>query len=141
MKKLSSLLIAALVATCALAAFALASKPHHVKTDVTIKFTNTTAPGGGEYFNPYAEAKFHGKVSAKHDCNEKRKVLIKKQGGGTIGSDKTDDKGFYEVGVASNFEAGNYFATVKKRTVKKGHGTHREKFKCAKGTSNTITAP
>jgi hypothetical protein len=141
MKKLSSLLVVALVATCAFAAVAATAgkghKPSPVKTDVTVKFTlgTSTSP----YYDPYAESKFHGKVSSKHGCKEKRKVLIKKQGGGTIGSDKSDAKGFYEVPVGTDFEAGkNYFASVKKRTVKDDDG---DKFKCKKGVSETIKAP
>lgn len=134
MKNLSSLLIAALVATCAFGAVAaVAGPPTKVPTDVSIKFTK----GAGGTYDPYAESKFHGKVRSKHGCKAKRKVLIKKQGGGTVGSDKTNAKGFYEASVSSGFTAGNYFARVRKRTVK----DDGETFKCKKGVSKTISAP
>lgn len=133
MNKLSSLLAAALVATCVFATVAaLAAPPTKVETDVSINF----AKGSGSAYDQYAEATFHGKVRAKHGCKVKRKVLIKKQGGGTVGSDKTDAKGFYETGVGNKFDQGNYFASVKKRTVK----DDGEKFKCKKALSETINA-
>ena len=140
MKKLPALLIAALVATCAFAAVALADKPTRVDSEVTIKFD---AAGTGPY-DPYSQSRFFGKVSGDEGCKKSRKVLVKKVGGGTLGGTRSDAKGRWEVevkDVGSNFTAGEYFATVKKKTIKVGEGKDHEHFKCKKAQSAAITVP
>ena len=140
MKKLSSLLIAALVATCAFAAIAIADKPTKVDSEVTIKFD---AAGTGPY-DPYGESRFFGKVTAEEKgCKVSRKVLVKRVGGGTLGGTRTDAKGRWELEVSKvgNFTAGEYFATVKKKTIKVGKGDDHKHFKCKKAQSAAITVP
>ena len=141
MKKLLSVLVAALVATCAFAAVAIADKPKSVDSEVTIKFT----PGTIGPYNPYGEeGRFHGKVLAKKGCSAKRKVLVKRVGGGTVGGTFSDAKGRWVVdlkNVGGTLQPGEYFATVKKRVVKVGKGKNHRHFKCEKAQSAAITAP
>lgn len=135
MKKVSSLLIAALVATCAFGVVAATAKENiKVESSVTIKFTDggtTTNP-----YSPYAEDKFSGKVKGKKGCKKGRTVKLIKQGGGVEGKATTDDKGFYDI--PANNPTGNFFAKAKKKTINKDNG---DKVKCSKATSNTISVP
>src|SRR3712207_3585762 len=93
MKKLSSLLIAALVATCAFAtAAAVAAPAEQVESTVTIKFEE-----GGGVAPYYEEDKFKGKVKAKKGCKKDRTVKVFKEGGGLVGKADTNERGRYEV--------------------------------------------
>ena len=130
MKKLSSLLIAALVASCVFAAVSAIADTTKVKSSVTIKFED-----GGVY-NEYGQDRFTGKVKGKKGCKKDRTVKVVKQGGGVEGKTTSDAKGFWDV--ASSNPTGNFFAKVKKETIKKGNG---DKIKCSKATSNTISVP
>ena len=141
MKKLSSLLIAALVAACAFAANAIADTPTKVDSEVTIKFD---AAGTGPY-DPYSQSRFFGKVTGEGEkaCKVSRKVLVKRVGGGTLGGTRTDAKGRWELDVAEvgGFQPGEYFATVKKKRIKVGKGDDHTHFKCKKAQSAAITVP
>jgi hypothetical protein len=141
MKKFSSLFIAALVATCAFAVVAAtADPPTSVDSDVTIKFSGGS--GGGGNYGPYDESgKFHGKVSSKKDvCEQGREVAVKREGGGTVGTDKTDAKGSYQV-KDDNVKTGKYFAVAKANTVRVRTRNGHKHFGCAKAESDTIKAP
>jgi hypothetical protein len=131
MRKLSSLLVAALVATLAFGLLAAnAAEKTKVKTKVTIKYN---AGSGAPY---YENASFSGKVKAKKGCKKKRKVTVKEEGGATVGTDKSNNNGRYEV-AAGSFNQGDFFAKVKKKKIEKKNKT----IVCKKAKSKTITIP
>jgi hypothetical protein len=131
MRKLALLLVAALVATVAFGLVAAtAAEKTKVKTKVTIKYDS----GSGAPY--YENASFSGKVKAKKGCKKNRKVKVKQVGGTTVGTDKTNNNGRYEVSAGS-FNEGSFFAKAKKKKIHKNNKT----IVCKKGKSKTITIP
>jgi hypothetical protein len=131
MRKLSSLLVAALVATVAFGVLAAtAAEKTKVKTKVTIKYNAGT---GAPY---YENASFSGKVKAKKGCKKNRKVKVKEEGGQTVGKDRSNNNGRYEV-AAGSFNEGDFFAKVKKKKLEKKGKT----IVCKKARSKTISVP
>jgi hypothetical protein len=131
MRKLALLLAAALVATVAFGLVAAtAAEKTKVKTKVTIKYDS----GSGAPY--YENASFSGKVKAKKGCKKNRQVKVKQVGGATVGTDKSNKNGKYEVSAGS-FNEGSFFAKAKKKVIEKNNKT----IVCKKGKSKTITIP
>jgi hypothetical protein len=103
--------------------------PKKVKTKVSIKAVGDPAPTA---VKGKVRARKHGHTVRK--CVKKRKVIIK-HAGEKVGSDKTNKKGKYRVGIDPYTEPGDYKAVAKKK--KKNHG----RLVCKKGRSKTITLP
>jgi hypothetical protein len=100
-----------------------------VNTKVSIKAGGTPTDS---FLKGKVRARKNGHTVRK--CVRKRKVIIK-HAGAKVGSDKTNRKGKYKVGVDFYTESGNYRAVAKKRT--KNHG----RLVCRKGRSKRITLP
>lgn len=131
MKKLSSLLVAALAAVCAFAAVAAFADMDRVNTTVSLKFSE-----GGGTAPYYGEDSFKGKVRGDRGCKKDRQVKVFKEGGGLVGKDDTNDRGRYAV--PANNPTGDFFAKVKRTTIKKANG---DKVKCSRAKSDSVSAP
>src|SRR4051812_27915102 len=103
-------LIAALVVAAIGGGFAAASTKKF-PTKVTINFSGS----------PYGDS-FFGKVkSQKKKCKKGRKVTVFRQKPGTdakFGSDKSNNKGKYNVDPGKNAASGNYYSKAKKKVIK-----------------------
>jgi hypothetical protein len=120
-----------LVALIAIAAMSMAlvavagAKPQvkHVKSTISLTFTNGSAP--------YTQDEFSGRVKAKKGCKKNRTVTID----GTALSGKTDSSGDFKI-AAGDVAPGTYTATVAKKNRKTNNGT---KIVCKAATSGSIT--
>jgi hypothetical protein len=130
MKRLARLGVLALALTLVgSVVVANGASPRKVNTKVSIKAAGT-APN--TVLKGKVRAKKNGNTVRK--CVKQRKVIIK-HAGEKVGSDKTNKKGKYRVGVDYYSEPGDYKAVAKKK--KKNHG----QLICLKGRSKTITLP
>lgn len=117
---------------CACAGLASAGLQNQFPTFfVKFKFEASTSSGKS----------FAGKIdSAKGNCIKGRKVVVyrKKSGDKTkLGSDKTDGKGKFSVGVGSGKpKNGKYFAEVKKLSFNDDSG---DKQTCLEAKSGSVT--
>jgi hypothetical protein len=104
-----------------------------IKSTVTISWNDNIV-------GPYDEGdRFEGDVgSKKKKCRQDRKVTVKRVGGATVGSDRTNDQGHYRVQLSGDAASGDYFAKAKKKLIKKNK---KHKHVCKKATSPTITVP
>lgn len=98
------------------ATMAGAAKKKKYKTTIEAQYKPGTS---SDPYDPYANAKFKGKVdSRKKFCVKKRKVVAKEKGSGEkIGSVLTSKKGKFQID-ASGVDSGTYKVTAKKK--KKG---------------------
>jgi hypothetical protein len=112
------IIVFALVSVLALggATMAGAAKKKKYKTTIEAQYD---AGSSTDPYDPYANAKFKGKVeSRKKFCVKERKVVVKEKGSGEkIGSEFTSEKGKFQVD-ASGIDRGTYKVTAKKK--KKG---------------------
>ena len=127
-RKRVSGLLAAIAATAALAIPALASADHPGQT-VTIMSTVKISPYG-----------YKGTVKAANpNCVEERKVVLKQKGYGKLGGATSGQGGKWEVNPEKLKFKGQLpyklYAEVKPLT----QGTAGTIYKCAGGTSKTIT--
>jgi hypothetical protein len=118
---------------------ATGAAPKKVKSKVTIKFDPGTSSDPSD---PYANSRFHGKVSSKKKkkkCRKGRMVKVIEVDQGPIGHDKTNNKGKYSVrgggalGPDEYDEFHSFYAKVKKK--KKGN------VLCKGAKSAIIVAP
>ncbi|HEX2466710.1 MAG TPA: hypothetical protein VHJ54_00760 [Solirubrobacterales bacterium] len=82
--------------------------------------------------------RFAGNVGSKKKCRNDRLVQVKRVGGSTIGSDRTNDQGHYRVQVTGNAAEGEYLAKVQKKVIKRNA---KHKHVCKKAISPKITVP
>lgn len=99
------------------ATMAVAGKKKKIASTISAKYDPGTS---SDPYDPYANAKFKGKVGSKQkSCIKKRKVVAKsKATGELVGSDTTSKKGKFEID-ASGVDNGKYKLTAKKK--KKGN--------------------
>ena len=135
MKKFVTLLLMAAAVMFAGSAIALAAKDQiktkNVQSKITLKYTDGDDPYG-------EDDNFHGKVSAKRDCDDNRKVKVyNKQTGARVGKAKTDESGRYTINAS--VPPGTYFAEVQERsyTVTKKNGK-QVKYVCKAATSDKV---
>jgi hypothetical protein len=111
---------------------AQAGKTKRFNSTVTLQYD----PANGGPYDPYGEDKFKGKVdSPKRKCKVNRKVVVKNAGGGTVGSDLTNQRGNYVVD-AGGATAGDYYAVAKRKKFGR-----RTKKICKRAESNVVSVP
>jgi hypothetical protein len=99
--------------------FAAGASGHRFAFDtaVTIDFEK-----GNKKNDPLALDTFSGRViSPKANCSQDRRVVLKRRtadGTTAVGTDYTNDNGFYEVKLAD--ARGTYFARATKKVLRKG---------------------
>lgn len=126
MKKIA-ILVVALIAMVAFTSVATAQlKKVTVESEITLKFKEDNSPYG-------EGGLFSGKVSAKKDCQEDRKVKVFAKDGGRVGKAVTDKSGRYAV-EADNVGPGKYVAEVKQRAYRQG----KKKIVCLAATSDRV---
>ena len=89
---------------------------------VLVAGVGTASAGTGAaptFFTKFAldGSKFSGKItSSKSKCEKSRKIVLYRKKNGDkkkLGSDKTNDKGKFKIGVGNNPKNGKYFAQAK----------------------------
>jgi hypothetical protein len=112
-----------------------------VPTTVTVVFTPGEPAGGSGQIK---DSSLSGKVgSTKPPCLKGRTVVVARVGGPTIGEDKSDADGSWEVSIKDTPPTGGeqYTATVlKQKIVKRNDQNHKHVIKCLP-VSETITIP
>lgn len=121
MTKRLPLILAALLACLAVGAVGASAKGTTVGSTISVKFKGAK-PG-----DPYGTSSFKGKVGPK-ECAADRKVKVK-----GVGTDTTDEKGKFSIGVSGDVKPGKY-------KVSAGSGKTEDGAKCKKvKTTLTIT--
>ncbi|MGH2754602.1 MAG: hypothetical protein ACRDLB_09220 [Actinomycetota bacterium] len=79
---------------------------------------------------------FKGRVQSKNrKCEKRRKVIVKRVGGGRVGKDRTDRSGNFRVKHGRNLRDGRYFAKVKKKRARTPSG---RRILCRSARSQSI---
>lgn len=121
MTKRLPLILAAVLACLAVGAVGASAKGTTIGSTISVKY-KSAKPG-----DPYGTSSFKGKVGPK-ECAADRTVKIK-----GIGSDTTDEKGKFSIGVSGDVKPGKYKVTA-------GTGVTDAGAKCKKvKTKLTIT--
>ena len=111
MRLIAALAALALLATAATAALAATTKYPTVYTAFKLK---TSSSGG----------KFKGQIdSTKGKCvNERQVKLFRKHNGNKkkLGSDKTNSKGKFSIGISGKIKNGSYYSKVSKKKFDNG---------------------